>query len=777
MLKRLQKFKGVLPSFGPSLAVPRRCFSDYEEVEEASEGLNESAEYEAPVKKDLKYLFMKRTFAFVVDKPVLTLIPYTLHIGPKKMKFLKSFIMPDYNMYATAILPRDIEQPFSEQMEELARNSLTEEIGSSAEHPRSHLLREFDKDHSKLFYDIGSYCLIDILDEESISLRCLHKSRASNITGIHLKDEEAPQTSPRFHDIFRDESNVNLENLIESELAADGEEAEQHKNKADKTEPATAKLKENATQSSGKTGLPMSLSKRLKINVPDDIIHVTENEAIPTYDSKKLSIELRTKIDYLANYANKVLFQSASDKIIYVNYNDLDNLFDAITHLLNEIRFFKYEEIVSLFVCTDANRVVDKTLLLMRRYIIFLAKMHDIGRMAEQNIYLKKNREYYQEVYNIIKKLAEGDKDNPVAKLEKEFNSKTAPAHVREIFTEVARRLSSLDKHHPEYYVQKNYLEWLVAMPYGIQSLDTFDLEIAKKELDESHFGLADVKKRILEFIGVGKLNGSLKGKILCLEGPPGVGKTSFAFSVAKALNRKVYRLSLGGENDVAVLKGHRKTYIGARPGKIVAALKDCGTENCVIIIDEIDKLHSASVHGDPQAALLEILDPEQNNAFTDNYLDFPIDLSKVLFICTANKADRISSPLLDRMDIIHINSYTNEEKKHIFERFLIPKGLEESGLKDRVGQFEIKKEVIDSLLIGYAREAGIRSLQKYTNKLLEKLAYMILQKEEGHVASLNLTPNNVEFDDKIVVEPGNLSTFIGLREGVALRGPCAGRC
>ena len=266
--------------------------------------------------------------------------------------------------------------------------------------------------------------------------------------------------------------------------------------------------------------------------------------------------------------------------------------------------------------------------------------------------------------------------------------------------------------------------------------------------IDDDHFGLDEAKKRILEFIAVGKLNNSIQGKILCLHGPPGVGKTSFAFSVARALSRKVARISLGGESNPNSLKGHRKTYVAAGPGRIVEALRDCQTENCVIILDEIDKLSNGAM-GDPRSTLLEILDPEQNASFNDNYMEFPIDLSKVFFICTANDIRPISPPLRDRMDMIELTSYTTNEKKRIFYDHLLPASLEETGLGQHVDQFELKDEIVEHLIEAYSRESGVRSLKKNINKILEKIAFRIVE---------NKHPN-----EKIVVSLDNIIDFLGL--------------
>ena len=238
-----------------------------------------------------------------------------------------------------------------------------------------------------------------------------------------------------------------------------------------------------------------------------------------------------------------------------------------------------------------------------------------------------------------------------------------------------------MEKHHSEVQVTRNYLEYLTKMPYGVSSQENFDLKIAREELDAGHYGLDEVKQRILEFIAVGKLHNSVQGKILCFVGPPGVGKTSIGESISKALGRKYVRIALGGDKDTSSLKGFRRTYVGAIPGKIVRALKTAEVENPVILIDEVDKIGQRSVHGDPGSALLEILDPEQNNAFTDDFLDVPIDLSKVLFLCTANMLDTLHPAVLDRMEIIEIAGYTHREKRHIMDSYLIPDAIKKAGL------------------------------------------------------------------------------------------------
>jgi ATP-dependent Lon protease len=295
-----------------------------------------------------------------------------------------------------------------------------------------------------------------------------------------------------------------------------------------------------------------------------------------------------------------------------------------------------------------------------------------------------KTQKKLEEIYESLKKHFTNEKDEKqetVKALLGQLQGKIVPDHVMKVINEEVQRFLQMDKHHSEFQVTRTYLEYLTKMPYGVSSPENFDLQQAKEVLDEGHYGLNEVKQRILEFIAVGKLHNSVQGKILCFVGPPGVGKTSIGESISKALGRKYVRIALGGDKDTASLKGFRRTYVGAIPGKIVRALKTAEVENPVILIDEVDKIGQRSVHGDPGSALLEILDPEQNTAFTDDYLDVSIDLSKVLFLCTANMLDTLHPAVLDRMEIIELSGYTHSEKRHIMDTYLIPEAIRNAGL------------------------------------------------------------------------------------------------
>ena len=273
----------------------------------------------------------------------------------------------------------------------------------------------------------------------------------------------------------------------------------------------------------------------------------------------------------------------------------------------------------------------------------------------------------------------------------------------------------------------RHYLDWLTQMPWGIYSEDKYSIKEAKEVLEKGHYGLKDVKDRILEFIATARLRGSVDGKIICFCGPPGVGKTSIGKSIAEALGRKFSRISVGGINDVSEIKGHRRTYVGAVPGRVIQALKQCQTQNPLILIDEIDKIGKLNVHGDPSAALLELLDPEQNSSFVDTFLDLPMDVSKVLFVCTANYIENIPPPLKDRMEVIDISGYVSSERVAIAEQYLVPNIKKSSGLEDI--DVTLTKESIERLVRVYSRENGVRGLKKMIEKVFRKVAMQLVEK------------------------------------------------
>ncbi|GAQ06582.1 lon protease homolog, mitochondrial [Aspergillus lentulus] len=369
-----------------------------------------------------------------------------------------------------------------------------------------------------------------------------------------------------------------------------------------------------------------------------------------------------------------------------------------------------------------------KALVVLKKELMNAQLQSKISKDVEAKIQ-KRQREYWlmEQMKGIKRELGiESDgKDKLVEKFKEKASKLAMPEAVKKVFDEEINKLAHLEPAASEFNVTRNYLDWLTQIPWGQKSVENFGIKHAMTVLDEDHYGLKDVKDRILEFIAVGKLRGTVEGKILCLVGPPGVGKTSIGKSIARALNRQYYRFSVGGLTDVAEIKGHRRTYVGALPGRIIQALKKCQTENPLILIDEVDKIGRGH-QGDPSSALLELLDPEQNSSFLDHYMDVPVDLSKVLFVCTANVTDTIPRPLLDRMELIELSGYVADEKMAIAERYLAPAARELTGLKDV--DVNLQKDAIEELIKSYARESGVRNLKKQIEKVYRKAAFKIVQ-------------------------------------------------
>lgn len=371
---------------------------------------------------------------------------------------------------------------------------------------------------------------------------------------------------------------------------------------------------------------------------------------------------------------------------------------------------------------------LSKALLVLKKELVNAQLQSKISKDVETKIQ-KRQRDYWlMEQRKAINKelgLESDGKDKLVDRFREKADKLAMPEAVRKVFDEEISKLATLEPAASEFNVTRNYLDWLTQIPWGQRSAENFGIKNAMTVLDEDHHGLKDVKDRILEFIAVGKLRGTVEGKILCFVGPPGVGKTSIGKSIARALNRQYYRFSVGGLTDVAEIKGHRRTYVGALPGRIIQALKKCQTENPLVLIDEVDKI-GRGVHGDPSSALLELLDPEQNNSFLDHYMDVPVDLSKVLFVCTANMTETIPRPLLDRMEMIELSGYVADEKMAIADRYLAPQAKEMSGLKDV--DVILEKDAIQELINKYCRESGVRNLKKQIEKVYRKSALKIIQ-------------------------------------------------
>ncbi len=371
----------------------------------------------------------------------------------------------------------------------------------------------------------------------------------------------------------------------------------------------------------------------------------------------------------------------------------------------------------------DLTERMEKVLVLFKEEIEITKIQSSIRARVEENI-SDHQRDFLlrQQLHEIQSELGivKDDQTLDINRFEKRIKKLALTKKVLKKAREELNKLKTLDPQSPEYNVSRSWIDWLTQLPWKQYSKDKLNLTRAKKILDKGHDGLDDVKDRILEFLAVGALKGKMSGSIICLVGPPGVGKTSIGRSIAKSLGRQFYRFSVGGMRDEAEIKGHRRTYIGAMPGKFIQALKECQTANPVIMLDEVDKIGS-SFQGDPASALLEVLDPEQNHDFLDHYMDVRFDLSKALFICTANTLDSIPSALLDRMEVIRLSGYITEEKVLIAQNHLWPALLKEAGLSKK--QLNISTPAIRQVIEGYAREAGVRNLKKQLAKLIRKQA------------------------------------------------------
>ncbi len=404
------------------------------------------------------------------------------------------------------------------------------------------------------------------------------------------------------------------------------------------------------------------------------------------------------------------------------------------------------QELQQVLATINVRQRIEQVLVLLKKELEVSRIQSKISKQIEKNISAQQRQFFLKEQLKTIKKELGLEKEGKVSEIEKfqqRLKGLTLNEETQHAVDEEIEKLQLIEPASPEYNVSRNYLDWLTVLPWGKTTTDSYDIAKAKRALDRDHYGLDDVKERILEFIAVGKMKGEISGSILCLVGPPGTGKTSIGKSVAAALKRNFFRFSLGGMRDEAEIKGHRRTYIGAMPGKVIQAMKQAASSNPVLMLDEIDKI-GASFQGDPASALLEVLDPEQNNAFRDHYLDVPFDLSNVLFIATANQLDTIPPPLLDRMEIIRLSGYILAEKVEIAQRYIIPKVLKNHGLNKK--QVSIRKDALETIIDSYAREAGVRGLENHIKKIMRKAAMQFASGRE----------------EKISVRKANLTEYLG---------------
>jgi ATP-dependent Lon protease len=428
---------------------------------------------------------------------------------------------------------------------------------------------------------------------------------------------------------------------------------------------------------------------------------------------------------------------SSEVMVIAGNLEEPGRLADLVASNLD----LKIEDAQGLLKTADPLQRLRRTHELLNREIELLNMQQEINTHAREEID-KSQREYFlrQQLKAIQSELGEG---NDLAEEVETFREKAKKAKMpKKVLEEVERQINKLERMHPdsaETATVRNYLDWMVNLPWSAQTKDTLDLQKAQTILDEDHYGLESIKERIVEYLAVRKLKKKMRGPILCFVGPPGVGKTSLGRSIARALGRKFVRISLGGVRDEAEIRGHRRTYVGSMPGRIIQGISQAGSNNPVFMLDEVDKI-GADYRGDPSAALLEVLDPEQNNSFRDHYLNVPFDLSNVMFVATANLLDPIQPAFRDRMEVINLSGYIEEEKIEIAKRHLIPKQIEENGLA--VDQVALQEKAIHTVIQKYTREAGLRNLEREIAKMFRKLARKVA---EGQKGPFDITPKVAE--------------------------------
>ena len=468
-----------------------------------------------------------------------------------------------------------------------------------------------------------------------------------------------------------------------------------------------------------------------------EVTHHFEEDTRPTDEMKAYSMAIISSVrDLLA--ANPLFQEEFKLFLNRFSIEDPGKLADFVTAMTSA----DSKDVQAVLEIFDVRKRVEKVLMLLKKEIELNKIQQKISQQIEEKMSAQQKEFFLKEQLKAIKKelgLEKDEKSTEIEKIEERIADLTLPEEAAKTVKEELDKLRLLEPHSSEYGVSRNYLYWLTNLPWGKFSEDNYDIKKAKEILDRDHYGLDDIKERILEFISTGKMKGNITGSIILFVGPPGVGKTSIGKSVAAALNRQFFRFSLGGMRDEAEIKGHRRTYIGAMPGKIIQSLKTVGVSNPVIMLDEIDKI-GASFQGDPASALLEVLDPEQNVNFLDHYLDVRFDLSNILFIATANQLDTIPAPLLDRMEVMSLSGYVLQEKLEIAKRYLVPKQITDHGLKKSM--ISIDTKALRTIIDGYAREAGVRSLENHLKKIMRKVARRFA---EGNTEKVLVTEKNIE--------------------------------
>lgn len=506
----------------------------------------------------------------------------------------------------------------------------------------------------------------------------------------------------------------------------------------------------------------LNMEKRMRVvaPVPGDKLRAkvsySEDNPVLTDELKAYAISIISTIKELLKL-NPLFKEELQIFLGHSDFTEPGRLADFAVALTTASR----EDLQDVLETYDVQGRIDKALILLKKELDLSILQNNINQKIDATISKSQKDFFLREQLKTIKKELGIEKDDKLLdreKFEARIKERKVPADVLKTIKDEMEKLSVLEVQSAEYGVVRGYLDWLTLIPWGIYGEESHNLSEAEKILAHDHYGLEDIKQRILEFISIAKLSGTVKGSIICLVGPPGVGKTSIGKSIARALNRKFYRFSVGGMRDEAEIKGHRRTYIGAMPGKLIQALKYCQTMNPVIMLDEVDKMGS-SYHGDPASALLEVLDPEQNTEFLDHYLDVRCNLSDILFIVTANVLDTIPEPLKDRMDILRLPGYIIQEKVEIAKKYLVPRTRKAMGLK--ATQVKLTDQTLRCIVNGYAREAGVRNLESQIKKIMRKIATRVVRSQEAapkkHKKGKEATsPENYR------ITPANLHEYLG---------------
>lgn len=493
------------------------------------------------------------------------------------------------------------------------------------------------------------------------------------------------------------------------------------------------------------TVIVQALGRLKLIDIVNDHPHLVGHvEQAPELQPEKRDKEFRTAMQDLRQQVRDYITISDEipDEATFAIQN-INNDVMALNFTCSNMPFSTKEKMM-LLECESIKERLFSTMKVLNREINLQHLKADIRNKTREDLD-EQQRNYFlqQQIKNMQAEMSNGESSAEKMELLRKAQDKLWPTEVAKTFYKEADKLDNLNPQSPDFNVQLTYLQTMVDLPWGEFTEDDLNLKRAQKILDRDHYGMEKVKERILEHMSVLSLRGDLKSPIICLYGPPGVGKTSLGKSIAAAMKRKYVRMSLGGLHDEAEIRGHRRTYIGAMPGRIIKSIQKAGSSNPVFILDEIDKVTQNTHNGDPASALLEVLDPEQNNAFHDNYLDVDYDLSKVLFIATANNLSTIPGPLRDRMEIIEVSGYITEEKIEIAKRHLIPREMENTGLNTVTPKPKLNKAAIEMVIERYTRESGVRQLEKQINKAMRKLAFK--QALDGAIPYNKITPSEVE--------------------------------